>query len=284
MYRQNKTPWIRLVALSLMVLFSTSGFDGCSQGEPEGEPQLIHARISGPRNNIYLQDPVEKDSALVLLASMDTRYIKQAFDALDGLSYTEYKRIDQFDELGLLSAYLEYITRITSPTSRLVIASDSAGSFDYGFFQKLRDRSHPARIQKNINRYINPRRPIFLTNRGQDLFVFRILPDTLMWDHMAHAVEILARPGVGDLQGLKMIRFFIDRATRTLIGMTVVQTDLTMFYREYSTYYLDIRPFRDRWVPHNARVETFVHVPFAHKHHYRTVFTFKDFEPPSPSI
>ncbi len=276
MQRQNKTPWLRLLALSLTVLFSVSGFDGCTQQETEQNHRIVRTGAERTRN-IYLQDPTEKDSALVLLASMDTRHIQRAFNALNGLSYTRYQRIDQFNNAGLLSAYKEQIVRIESSRPPLIISADSAGNLDYSVLQKLRTVIDPARIQKNINRYIATDRPVFLTGQGQDLFVFRILPDTLMWDHMAQSVEVLARPGVGDLQGLKMIRFFIDRSTRTLIGIAVVQTDLTMFFKEYSTFYLDIRPFQDRWVPHNARVETFVRIPFADTRHYRTVSTYKDF-------
>jgi len=277
---QDNTNRILLLALFGISWLVLTGFEGCSQKAPT--PTGREVFLESERTRIFMEDPAERDSALYLLANMQMQAMREAYPALRAFNYSQYQRTEQFDEQGLLIAFREYVYRYLWRGGRQVrtlIESDSAGTFDFGYFRKFVSSTGIEAMPEDLSQYVLPDEPVFLAPRGQELYVFRLRPDTLMWDRVARTVEIRARPGVGDFQGIRLVRLYIDRATNYLIGAYLERMELALLFKEQSAFYLDIRPIEDHWVPNNARFETLVGLPFSAPRHFRTVATFYDYEP-----
>ena len=161
----------------------------------------------------------------------------------------------------------------------VTLSADSAGRFDYGYFSRFVSENVADQIPEDLTRYIVPEDPAYLSERNRDAYVYRFLPDTLMWDMVARVVEIRARPAEGDGQNIRRVRLYIDRSSQTLIAMFVERIDLAMWFREESRFYVHIRPAPSgRWVPYNTRFESRISVPFRPTQLFRTVSTYYNFD------
>jgi len=112
-----------------------------------------------------------------------------------------------------------------------------------------------------------------------DLYRFRILADTLLWDRPAHVYEARARPESGDGLNVRVVRQYVDVETNKLVGIFLERVDLALLFREESRFYVDLKPGPDgSFLPYNTRFETRIRMPFRGEYRIRTVSTFSGFQ------
>jgi hypothetical protein len=229
----------------------------------------------------------ERDSVLTVLRSLRQGAFARSFALLTDYDYTRYVRTEQFNADDFLVAYQERIVRHEGgPTGRQFVERDaeSAGTFDFGYFSRFVSETVDDHDPANLAEHVLPADPPYLSERHRDAYRFRILPDTLMWDTVAQVVEVRARPGEGDGQNIRLVRLYIDRATRELIAVRLDRIDLALLFKEESQFYIHIRPLPDgNWLPYNTRLDTQVRVPFRKPQRFRTVSTFSEFATPTAS-
>jgi len=233
--------------------------------------------------NPYLQSTSERDSTYSLLISANDAVFKTAFSKLKSYNYTYYTRSEQFNNGDYLIAYRERIVKRLGTRGNetyLAVAADSAGKFDYGYFNKMVTETVKAYDPADVISFLLPEDPEYLSHRNRDAYLYRFLPDTLMWDTVARVIEIRAKPEEGDGQNYRRVRLYIDRGTRNLIGLYIERIDLALLFREESRFYVHIRPSpTGEWVPYNTRFETRIRVPFKMPQVFRTVSTYYDYTP-----
>lgn len=227
--------------------------------------------------NPYQQASTERDSIFTALNAINQDPFRNAFTALEQQAFTRYTRTEQFDKEDFLVAYQEHIIRHEHEGGARTYATqsmDSAGTFDYGYFSRFVSETVTTQDPPDLTRYVVPEDPAYLSERNRDAYVYRFLPDTLMWDMVARVIEIRARPADGDGQNIRRVRLYVDRGTQTLIAMYMERIDLAMLFREESRFYVHIRPEGDHWVPYNTRFESRISVPFRPTQLFRTVSTY----------
>jgi hypothetical protein len=227
--------------------------------------------------NLQAQTVTERDSIFAFLGTIDQETFTRAFSRLTDKSYTRYTRTEQFDEEDYLIAFGERVLRHGAGKTELV-DHDSAGTFDYGYFSRFVSKTVDAYDPTDLARHIVPDDPAYMSARNREAYVYRTLPDTLMWDMVARVIEIRARPDEGDGQNIRRVRLYVERSSNKLIAMYLERIDLALWFREESRFYVHVRPTpAGEWVPYNTRFETLIRVPFRSAQRFRTVSTYYSF-------
>lgn len=262
---------------AVAVLLCLVALGGCAEEAPEVPGQPFYPTSANP----FQQTPAERDSVVALLQAVDQEPFREAFARLDAKAFTRYTRVEQFDDEDFLVAYEEHVLRhLTREGERTftVLDTDSAGTFNFGYFSSFVSENVEMQDPPDLTAHLLPEDPPYLSARNREAYVYRLLPDTLMWDHMAQVIEVRARPVEGDGQNIRLVRLYVDRDTDALIGVYMERIDLALLFREESRFYAHVRPFAPgEWVPYNTRFETIIRVPFRPAQLFRTVSTYYDY-------
>lgn len=176
-------------------------------------------------------------------------------------------------------AFIEQVARIDSTGFGVVLASDSSGQFNLGFFDRFVSRDVESLDPMDLAAFLLPEDPPYLSSRKQDRFSYRFLPDTLLWDTEAAIIEIKALPDVGDNENYRIVRLFVEKQGQTLLAIYIERIDVALLFREESDYFTQIRKTDDGdWVPYNTRYHTRIRTPFRKSRQFRTVATYYDFD------
>lgn len=227
------------------------------------------------------EDRAHQDSVLAVLDAIDRTDFENAFDRLSNYAYQRYVRTEQYDEEDFLIAYDEYRIQIEGHANdriSTVERTDSAGAFDFGFFNRFVSENVESVDPVDLVPYVLPDELGYTNPRNTDRYSFRILPDTLMWDRLARVIEVRAKPDLADGLNIRVVRHFIDRSTNVLVGIYLERIDLGLLFREESAFYVDLRRTDDgEFVPNNTRFESTIKMPFRGTYKIRTVSTYTDY-------
>ena len=217
---------------------------------------------------------------LVLLGQVNQDGIRTAFGELDSYAYRRYMRTEQYDDDDFMVAFTEHSIIVNSKASgreSVITQADSGGTFDFGFFKRFVSENVEDTDPVDLIPLILDDDPSYLQPRNIDKYSFRVAGDTLMWDREAMILEIRAKPDVADGLNIRKVRHYVDRSTNQLMAVYLERIDLSMLFREESTYYVHIRPVAGGvLVPYNTRFETMIKTPFKTSWKIRTVSTYTD--------
>lgn len=223
------------------------------------------------------------DSVSTLLSGVDDRAFRAAFRGIDDYRYTRYTRTEQFDTDDYLVAYRENVHRAgweDGVRQINVQQEDSAGTFDFGLFDRFTSSTLSGLNPVDLVAYLLPEEPPYLQSRNREKYEWSFLPDTLLWDTQAKVIEVRARPLKGDGENIRKVRHYVDRTTNELIAMYLERIDLALLFREESQFYVHMRRADDgTLVPHNTRFQTHIRTPFETDNKFRTVSTYYELEP-----
>ena len=222
------------------------------------------------------------DSVATLLSGVDDTAFRAAFTGIDDYRYTRYTRTEQFDTDDYLVAFRENVFRAGWEEGIRQInvqQEDSAGTFDFGFFDRFTSSNMSGLDPVDLVQYLLPEDPPYLLGRNREKYEWRFLPDTLLWDTQAKVIEVKARRQKGDGENIRKVRHYVDRTTNELIAMYLERIDLALLFREESQFYVHMRRADDgKLVPHNTRFQTHIRTPFETDSKFRTVSTYYELE------
>lgn len=247
---------------------------------------VLFSAISSCSNNavsvLSAEDRALQDSILTELSIVDHSSFQSAFGQLSNYAYQRYVRTEQYDEEDFLIALDEYRIRIEGPDGErttTVERTDSAGAFDFGFFNRFVSENVESVDPVDLVPYVLPDELGYTNPRNTDRYSFRILPDTLMWDRLARVIEVRARRDMADGLNIRVIRQFIDRDTNLLVGVYLERIDLGLLFREESNFYVDLKRIDDgAFLPNNTRFESTIKMPFRGTYKIRTVSTYSNYQ------
>ena len=222
-----------------------------------------------------------RDSVLSVLAGAHQTAFREAFGKLADLDFTRYIRTEQYDGEDFLIAFNEHVVRISTEGGiriTRVEQSDSAGSFEFGFFKRFVSENVDDLDPVDLVPFVIPEDVGYDKSRNRDRYSFHFLSDTLMWDRQAQVIEVRARPDLADGLNVRRVRHYIDRATNQLVAVYLERIDLALWFREESEFYVDVRPSQfGGMLPYNTRFQTKIMTPYRDTYKFRTVSTFTDF-------
>ncbi|GMQ81839.1 MAG: hypothetical protein BMS9Abin05_1276 [Rhodothermia bacterium] len=227
------------------------------------------------------EDKAHQDSVHTVLNNVNRSNFENAFDRLSNYAYQRYVRTEQYDEQDFLIAYDEVRIQVDGPVDErttTVERTDSAGAFDFGFFNRFVSENVESVDPVDLVPYVLPDELGYTNPRNSGRYSFRILPDTLMWDRLARVIEVRAKRDLADGLNIRVVRQFVDRATNSLVGVYLERIDLGLLFREESNFYVDLRRADDgEFVPNNTRFESTIKMPFRGTYKIRTVSTYSDY-------
>ena len=197
------------------------------------------------------QDSEETSLVMSALEEMDGALLQRAFERLSEYAHTRYSRTEQ-RIAGL--ATMERITRHSVDSSVTVLSERASGDFTANG-----DGAEPKFLHRP--EHIIPEDPPYLSERFREAFEYRFLPDTLLWGRETQVIAIRARPGAP--HAVRHARYYLDRASNSLVALFLERSAGGMFFTERSRYFLQLRPGPHRaWVPHHIHVESRLALPF----------------------
>jgi hypothetical protein len=224
------------------------------------------------------EEAARVDSTATLLSGIDDTAFRAAFRGISDYSYTRYSRTEQFDTDDYLVAFRETVHRSSAVEGVRQVnlqEEDSAGTFDFGLFDRFTSSNITAIDPVDLIPYLLPDDPPYLKARNQGKYEWSFLPDTLLWDTQAKVVEVRARRLQGDGENIRVVRHYVDRTTNELIAMYLERIDLALLFREESQFFVHMRRADDgKLVPHNTRFYTHIKTPFETDSKFRTVSTY----------
>lgn len=243
-------------------------------------PALLMACNSGGAapNALSAEDLATRDSVISVLRQADPSAFRSVFTRIPDYAYTRHLRTVQLNDQDILVASLAQTIRY-EPQEDAPMATvehtDSTGGFDYGIFKRFADATVTTDHPGDIASYVFPEDPSYLSSRNLDHFSYQFLPDTLLWNHSIRVLEIRALPGEGADQAVRHARFYIDRTTETLVGVSQERVDQSVLFGEASQFVVRLRPLpTGEWGLHttqyDAQIKTFFHDPT----HFRVNSTY----------
>jgi len=267
---------VRFLHIHVVVLMFVGGFvlSGCTSSPGASGTSLM------PSDTIA--SAVSRDSALAVLSSMQRTAFDSAFADLDEYAFTRYVRTEQLDPSGRITAVRSYVLRYPPGTGAGTIQRrDSVGAFRQGgLFGRAAPARNPTERPANLAAQVLPDQPAYVEPRTREAFRYALRADTLLDGTPVYVVEATARgSGTGRDQGVRYAHLRLDRASRELIGITMVRADAVLLFGEESRLTLQLRPVAEgsRWVPHLVRVRASVNVPFRTPRQFRTVSAFYEY-------
>lgn len=224
-------------------------------------------------------EAAERDSIVAFIGTVNQESMRTAFERLEQYEYARYLRTEQYDGDDFLIAYMEHdIEAQSGPDGRLmtVTQSDSAGAFDFGFFNQFVSENVDNPDPVDLVPWLLGEAPVYLNPRNKDKYSFRMMGDTLLWDRSAMIVEVRAKPDVADGLNVRKVRYYVDQSSRDLVAMYLERIDLGLLFREESTFYMHIQLVGGELVPRNTRFQTKIMTPFKGSYLIRTVSTYTD--------
>ncbi|MBO6574026.1 MAG: hypothetical protein JJ976_01305 [Rhodothermales bacterium] len=239
---------------------------------------------TGDQFNLGAEESAQVDSVATLLSGVDDTAFRAAFTKLSDYSYTRYSRTEQFDTDDFLVAFRENVHRSELDGGARMVdtqAEDSAGTFDFGLFQRFTSSNIGAMDPVDLVPYLLPEDPPYLQGRNREKFEWETIGDTLLWDTQARIIEVRARPLHGDGENIRRVRHYVDVSTNELLAMYLERIDLALLFREESQFYVHMRrTHTGELVPHNARFQTHIRTPFKTDNKFRTVSTYYEVRSP----
>lgn len=256
--------------LPALFLLSLPGLWGCG-AEPD-------APAHAAPDEIRRQDAAERQAVLTALQSLRQSALREAFAALPRYRYTRRTRTEQFDAAERPLAFVERLTRNDVPGGpRTVLEADSAGAFAFGYLRPFLPAKADERDAADLPQYVLLDDPPYLAPRNREAFVYRFLPDTVLADGAAQAIEVRARPGAGDAQDIRRVRLYRDRRSGQLVALSLHRREGGLLFREESRFYVEIRPVPGGWAPLRTRFSTRLRVPLRTPQQFQTTSTYSDY-------
>ena len=185
--------------------------------------------------------------ALALLRAADDSTLVRAFTEVNAHAHSRLSRITQ--QIGTRPAATATRLVRQEPQGDAEVASLSeTGAFSEGF-----SGASPNMVSiYDLAGHIVEADPHHLSTRFSEDFVYRMLPDTVLWKRPVQVVAIEARPH--STQPVRKAYYYLDQGT--LAAIYLVRTRRTMFFSEHTRYYVQVRPVAQRWVPYQIGLST----------------------------
>ena len=124
---------------------------------------------------LFDQDIAVRDSILTQLAAISSDPFAHAFNALPNYNYTRYIRTEQFNDDAYLIAFRERTVQHEGPVGQrrfTMVASDSSGSYDFGFFRQFVSTNVEEQDPDDLTPYLFPEDPGL--PRARELRIVRV--------------------------------------------------------------------------------------------------------------
>lgn len=235
---------------------------GCADGPARGIPQAAD----------------EQAHALQALSAAHDSLLNQAFAQEVPFAYTWTSRTEV--QVRSQRATTERTVRIEGPGQATLLIADTTGSFEGGLFGRRQELNLSTEKLESLRQHVLPTDTPYLDERYYEEFVYSIAADTLLMGRVTRVVEVLAHPMLGTSQPIRHVRYHIDRLTGGIIRLYVERAESRLFYREYSRFYLSLRPGPDsRWVPFQYRFHSRLKLPLHAERTVRTSRTYYNWSP-----
>ncbi|NBB85869.1 MAG: hypothetical protein GVY12_06570 [Bacteroidetes bacterium] len=212
----------------------------------------------------------DREAVLSMLDTLAIDTFTQAFRALDGLAHRRYVRTEQW------APGPEIIRRSTAlyahapPGERTLLqVVDSLGTFDTDRMPGFLSGSD--RPLQALPSFVLPEDPAYLEPRYAEAFTYTMRSDSTWFGHRMRVIEIAARPGVGDDQAIREVRFYVRAESGELMKLFLQRQDQGLLFGEHTTLDVSIRPHGEAWVPALLRAHTNVGTLLRPTQVFRTV-------------
>jgi len=231
---------------------------------------LVACGEGSPPSPADQRAPDDREAVLGMLDSLSTDTFTEAFQALEGAVHRRYVRTEQWAPGPRIIRRSTALYEHTPPDKRtLVQIVDSLGTFAPdrmpGF---LSGGDRPLEV---LPSFVLPEDPAYLEARHREAFTYTMRPDTTWLGHPLRVMDITARPGVGDDQAIREVRFYVHAESGELTKLFLQRQDQGLLFGEHTTLDVSIRPHGEAWVPALLRAHTNVGTLLRPTQVFRTV-------------
>jgi len=175
------------------------------------------------------------------------------FGQVNNLEYTRSLRVAQ--RIGTrAAATIARVVRQLPGQEAEVIAQSEAGNFAHGFRGPIANTLN----NEGLADHVLEEDPAHLSARFAEDYVYRTLPDTVLWNRPIQLIAIDAREG--SQQAVRKARYYIDQDV--VVGVYLERVHDALFFSEQSHYYIQARPLpQEGWAPYKIYVSVTLNLP-----------------------
>ncbi len=234
--------------------------------------------------SLQAENPSDRTGALAVLDSMQRGAFEGAFERLGRYAFTRRVRTEQLAGQGEVTAFEERVVRYGfSGGERVqeVRRRDSSGTFDFGLVGRFVSAENEPGFPEDLAPHLFPEDPPYLSPRSRALYAYRLRPDTLWADRTTRVVDMVAGAEARQNRPLRRARFYVDAATRQLVGFHLERLSQTLLFDEASRLFLRLEPAPDSgWVPAEVRAQVQTRFPLSAAQQMRTTSAFTEYTVP----
>lgn len=241
------------------------------------------SKIPSPNaSTLFGQEEQPEDKAFSVLLALRQDVLFEAFSNLEQARYTMFLRTEQYDTSNSLEAHSERVVQYGSRdglSESTIIHDETTGVFNESPLHALLTSNSPMLDPSDFPTYILPDDPAYLSPRNRADYSFRMLEDTLLWNHRLSRIEIVALPSTQ--LPIRKAKLLFDPSTQDIVGYSLERKERRLLFHESSQLSLQLRPFKNQWIPHLSRSVALVRTPLQDPVVVRSSVAFFDVELPN---
>jgi len=205
-------------------------------------------------------EPAEEAAATQVLErfdSIDDSTLTRVFGEVNNREHTRSLHVAQ--RIGTRSAAtIDRIVHQVPGQEANVLSQSETGTFAHGFRGPTANTLNSVALVNDILE----EDPAHLSARFAEDYIYRMLPDTTLWDRVAQVIAIDAREG--SRQPVRKARYSIDQGI--VVGTYLERVHEALFFSERSYYYIQARPLpQGGWVPSHIHLSVTLNLPLRSK-------------------
>lgn len=211
--------------------------------------------------------------------AIDVSAFREAGEAPAGRPHVRYVRLEQFDEAEARAAYRERIVRVPGDSGpETLLSADSAGAFRFGSVGRFVDGGGGVPAPVDLVPYVLPDDAPWLRVRNREKYVVETLPDSTFLGVPVRRIEIRARPGAGDDEVVRRVRYLVADASGRVLAVELERVTASLLFTEHSRAFLGMQEDdAGGLLPALARYETRIRSRFGGEYRFRAVTAWYGF-------
>ncbi len=212
-------------------------------------------------------DSTAEATLFARLQSIDTTPLRDAIAALEDTPFRATVSVKQATREGQVDGIEKIDIGFSPPNSLEVYSRNIEDSFQFGVLHPFASGSS-VEVPRMSASHLLPDDPAYLAPRSREAYTYIQGRDTMLLGQIHQVIEVAAKPGAGDAQPIRRVRYFVEPQSNTLSAFYLIHHQKAFLFYERSQHFVQFNPARAQALPDSIHLQTVIKTPFRSSESY----------------